>query len=147
MPIAIDSCRHPPTRPPPLPPPTRGRDAPTWIGLSVPTLVSAGDLGLNNTVAPGRAGSAAPALAPGDPSAADRAPAKVNADGRCGLRVELAVEIGIEVPLHVFAAHWRPSTGAASFSNAISRSRARASRDITVPIGTRTTSAMSLQEK
>jgi hypothetical protein len=60
------------------------------------------------------------------------------------LRIELAIEIRIEVAFHKFATHRRVSLGALSFSIVCSRSRARACRDMTVPIGTPATSAISL---
>jgi hypothetical protein len=66
------------------------------------------------------------------------------AHGCQGRRIELAIEIRIQVAFHKFATHRRVSLSAFSFSIVCNRSRARASRDMTVPIGTPATSAISL---
>jgi len=79
-----------------------------------------------------------------NPSAAGRAFVEMTTDIHRRRCIELVVEIAIQVPLHMFATHRRVSMAAVNFSTAISRSRPRARRDMTVPIGTRTTAAISL---
>ena len=57
------------------------------------------------------------------------------------LEIEFAVEIGVREPLDVFAVHADPSSAT---SAAASWARARDNRDMTVPTGAATTSAISL---
>ena len=79
-----------------------------------------------------------------DPPAAGGASADMIADCGRRIRIELTIDVGIQVALDVLAAHGSFSIGVSSFSSASSRSRPRARRDITVPIGTPTTAAISL---
>src|SRR5262249_54127885 len=57
-------------------------------------------------------------------------------------RVELAVEVGVNEQARIRRCH-APPPGASVPIRSISRRRARASRDITVPMGTLVTSAIS----
>ena len=83
-------------------------------------------------------------VALGNAAVTGGAPAQMIAHGGGEFRVELAIHVCVEVAFGLFAGHRSVSIAAVSFSRVASRSRARASRDITVPIGTRTTAAISL---
>src|SRR5215203_3583619 len=79
-----------------------------------------------------------------DAPAAGGALAEMDTGGRSGRCIELTIKVGVQVTLNVLTAHRTISIGTVSFSTAIRRSRARASRDITVPSGTPTIAAISL---
>jgi len=77
--------------------------------------------------------------------AAGHAAAEMLPEHRVDIRTELAVDVGIEIALDIIAGHrTRSINGTAAVSIVARRSRARASRDMTVPIGTRTIAAISL---
>ena len=59
-----------------------------------------------------------------DPMPTELAPAEMIADGYSGLGIELPIDIGIQGPKNVPAAHRSVAIGAASCSTTINRSRA-----------------------
>jgi len=70
-----------------------------------------------------------------DSAPADRAGVQVIANGARRFGVELAIDVRVQVSFDVFTSHGTVSI-VAGFNSRSNRSRARARRDITVPIGT-----------
>src|SRR6185436_14906851 len=82
----------------------------------------------------------------GDSAAAQGASRQMIANVPIGRGIEFAIDVGVDVAFDSFAGHSTPSTAGSDCSSASSRSRPRARRDITVPIGTSTTDAISLYD-
>jgi len=93
-----------------------------------------------------RSNESAERLTFGDPAPAAGAFGQMIANDPISLGIEFAIDVGVDVAFDSFAGHGTASTIASDFSSASSRSRPRARRDITVPIGTRTTEAIALYD-
>lgn len=93
-----------------------------------------------------RANESTERLTLGDSTAAEGASSQMIANLPIGRGVEFAIEIGVDVAVDSLAGHSTPSTLGSAFNSSRSRSRPRAMRDITVPIGTCTTDAISLYD-
>src|SRR5882672_7043809 len=78
--------------------------------------------------------------------AATRAPGDVLLDLQRSAQIELVVHVGVDQPLRLGAVHDALPACSRQATVACSCLRARESRDITVPIGMRATSAISLYE-